>query len=85
LRRAALAGKGAAAYTEGTGLFVSAYVSSAALKISATLFVCSLWIKTIGLLKTIGIEHVVVDSVCFSGERHRLHEQKLKNERESKK
>jgi sulfopyruvate decarboxylase TPP-binding subunit len=76
---AALGGKRAAVYMEGTGLFVSAYnlltvgerygvpmllivafVGSFEDQRNSFLF-SHYGIKTIGLLKTIGIEHVVVD------------------------
>jgi sulfopyruvate decarboxylase subunit alpha len=77
---AALGGKRAAVYMEGTGLFVSAYnlltvgerygvpmllvvafVGSFDDQRNSFLF-SHYGIKTVGLLKTIGIEHVVVDS-----------------------
>jgi sulfopyruvate decarboxylase subunit alpha len=77
---AALGGKRAAVYMEGTGLFVSsynlltvgeryavpmlllvAYVGSFADQRNTFLF-SHYGIKTVGLLKTIGIEYVVVDS-----------------------
>ena len=77
---AALGGKRAAVYMEGTGLFVSAYnlltvgerygvpmllvvafVGSFDDQRNSFLF-SQYGIKTVGLLKTIGIEHVVVDS-----------------------
>jgi sulfopyruvate decarboxylase subunit alpha len=77
---AALGGKRAAVYMEGTGLFVSAYnlltvgerygvpmlllvayVGSFDDQRNSFLF-SHYGIKTVGLLKTIGIEHVVIDS-----------------------
>jgi sulfopyruvate decarboxylase TPP-binding subunit len=77
---AALGGKRAAVYMEGTGLFVSAYnlltvgerygvpmlllvayVGSFDDQRNSFLF-SHYGIKTLGLLKTIGIEHVVIDS-----------------------
>jgi sulfopyruvate decarboxylase subunit alpha len=77
---AALGGKRAAVYMEGTGLFVSAYnlltvgerygvpmlllvayVGSVDDQRNSFLF-SHYGIKTVGLLKTIGIEHVVIDS-----------------------
>ena len=77
---AAMGGKRAAVYMEGTGLFVSAYnlltvgerygvpmlllvayVGSFDDQRNSFLF-SHYGIKTVGLLKTIGIEHVVIDS-----------------------